>query len=279
MSKSRYYRMLGLTVSATPQEVKKQYRKLAMLHHPDKNPSKDAQERFIQITEAYDIIINNKFTDVANSNSPEAKKKDREARMKIARQRFKEQEMRERMENERYFRFLTTGKKWKTLQTLTIAGCILSSMLILDVFLPKHIENDEIVEYKLQVGNAPGGKILSLAKTRKDDYYWIGNMTSDLFNKNRLITVEKSWFFHSPVQIISRDKIEPQYYSTHLTFYSITWLLVVLFLAPLTTILYKRMTISFTFLFHFCYYGVGIVMLIFLLTNNRWAHIVTFGFI
>ncbi|MBL1279561.1 MAG: DnaJ domain-containing protein [Fluviicola sp.] len=279
MPRSKYYRILGLSASASPQEVKKQYRKLVMQYHPDRNSSANAEEKFIQLSEAYDIIINNKLPAGIQPNSPEAIKKDRAERMKVARQRFKDQEMRERLENERYFQFLTSGRKWKTLKILTVAGCILTAMLLLDIVLPKHYEQDEITEYRLQIGNAPGGKLLSLAKTRKGNYYWIGNMTSSLFSKTRLISIEKSWFFHSPVQIITRDKIQPEYFSTHFTFYSVTWLLVVFFLAPLFTVLYKRKTIGFTFIFHFCYYTVSALMLIFLITNNRWAHILTFGFI
>src|SRR5213078_796948 len=52
-----YYSVLGVPASATNDEIKKQYRKLAAKHHPDKNPSDSkAAERFKEISEAYQVL-------------------------------------------------------------------------------------------------------------------------------------------------------------------------------------------------------------------------------
>lgn len=52
-----YYKILGLTQAATPAEVKKAYRALALRHHPDRNPGDPtAAARFIEITEAYETL-------------------------------------------------------------------------------------------------------------------------------------------------------------------------------------------------------------------------------
>ena len=52
----KYYSILGLEPSATPEEVKRAYKKLALQYHPDKNSSEDATEKFKSISEAYQMI-------------------------------------------------------------------------------------------------------------------------------------------------------------------------------------------------------------------------------
>ncbi len=54
---SDYYDTLGLGKGASPDEIKKAYRKLAIKYHPDKNPGdKSAEEKFKQISEAYEAL-------------------------------------------------------------------------------------------------------------------------------------------------------------------------------------------------------------------------------
>ena len=53
-----YYKILGVARSATPQEIKSAYRKLAMKYHPDKNKEPGAEEKFKEISEAYQALTN-----------------------------------------------------------------------------------------------------------------------------------------------------------------------------------------------------------------------------
>lgn len=55
--KRDYYEVLGVSKSATPDELKKAYRKMAIKYHPDKNPGdKEAEEKFKEAAEAYDVL-------------------------------------------------------------------------------------------------------------------------------------------------------------------------------------------------------------------------------
>src|SRR5256714_13682975 len=57
MSKRDYYEILGVTRTATEQEIKSAYRRLAVKYHPDKNPGDaEAEEKFKEAAEAYSIL-------------------------------------------------------------------------------------------------------------------------------------------------------------------------------------------------------------------------------
>ena len=53
-----YYNILGLEQTATLRDIKKAYRELAKKYHPDINKSENANDKFIQLTEAYEVLIN-----------------------------------------------------------------------------------------------------------------------------------------------------------------------------------------------------------------------------
>ena len=57
MSKRDYYEVLGIVKSASPEEIKKAYRKLALKYHPDKNKNdKSAEAKFKEASEAYHVL-------------------------------------------------------------------------------------------------------------------------------------------------------------------------------------------------------------------------------
>jgi molecular chaperone DnaJ len=61
MAKEDYYQILGVKRDAKPEEIKKAYRRLARKFHPDVNPNdKAAEERFKSITEAHDVLSDEK---------------------------------------------------------------------------------------------------------------------------------------------------------------------------------------------------------------------------
>ncbi|NTV84274.1 MAG: DnaJ domain-containing protein, partial [Bacteroidales bacterium] len=57
MAKRDYYDILEISRTATPEEIKKAYRKMALKHHPDKNPNDpNAESKFKEAAEAYEIL-------------------------------------------------------------------------------------------------------------------------------------------------------------------------------------------------------------------------------
>ncbi|EPJ55839.1 MAG: hypothetical protein OFPI_02680 [Osedax symbiont Rs2] len=73
-----YFEVLGVEKSASQDDIKKAYRRLASKLHPDRNKSEDAVERFQKIQESYDVIsdpqkrklyIEQEYTEVMNPKS------------------------------------------------------------------------------------------------------------------------------------------------------------------------------------------------------------------
>ena len=54
--KKHYYEILGVSRKASQDEIKKAFRKYALKYHPDRNKSSEAQEKFKEINEAYQVL-------------------------------------------------------------------------------------------------------------------------------------------------------------------------------------------------------------------------------
>uniref|UniRef100_F1L3M9 DnaJ subfamily B member 5 n=1 Tax=Ascaris suum TaxID=6253 RepID=F1L3M9_ASCSU len=59
-----YYKVLGIAKSASEDEIKKAYRKMALKYHPDKNKEPGAEAKFKEVAEAYDVLSDPKKKEI-----------------------------------------------------------------------------------------------------------------------------------------------------------------------------------------------------------------------
>lgn len=77
-----FYKVLGVSPESNEDEIKKAYRKLALKFHPDKNSDADAEDRFKEIAEAYEILTDPKKRSVYDQFGEEGERGGSDAAMK-----------------------------------------------------------------------------------------------------------------------------------------------------------------------------------------------------
>lgn len=279
----KYYELLGLPEGASLNEVKKQYRRLVFKYHPDKNNGNDAA--FIAIKEAYEIITGkraapvSKLTATTATTAPRSRHdKTAEERVKQAQERYREQVYNTYVENEAYFRKLTSGRGWKLLRFNAFMGALIALILFIEPVLPPHHDFTHLTDYSREEYSGLYGSSVSLIRLDTGDQFFVHNMRANLYYHYPEVWVQSTWIFHNPVGLISLEDSGPQIYPIHFSFGAHNILFGCLFLIPIVAYFYKRRTILFTLLYQIGLYGVGGLIAYFLLSNDRWAHLLSLGF-
>jgi curved DNA-binding protein CbpA len=173
-----------------------------MKYHPDKNSAPGAEEKFIEITEAYEILTGKKQAPTQKQvrKSAQTSEEEKKQRVKDAQKRYEEQLYREYLENEIYYRKLTKGPKWKMMKVSAFIGALLSLLIMADYFLPHHYVEDRVTYYSLNEAHGEWGNQLSIVETAAEDRYWISNISYTLYGRFPNIYVEEKLDLSQPGQ-------------------------------------------------------------------------------
>ncbi len=128
MNRQQALKILSLNNNATENDVKKRYKELAKIYHPDSNTSESSADKFIQITEAYLFLINNKGSQYVYQNTDNEYKKQAYQYAQMRYEEFRKKE--EELNNIPISKILYPS--W-----LNVIFLILSIIFILDYYLPK----------------------------------------------------------------------------------------------------------------------------------------------
>lgn len=284
MTISECYRILGLPAGASDALIKKQFKKLALRFHPDRNPSPEAHEHFILISNAADQLLKAKDTATTQTRkksrptNPEKKRAEQEQRIRVAKERFEQQRRSDELEQERYFRSLTTGKKWQLYKLIALLSFALSIALLLDLMLPHHQEKDKMVAfYPKAIGGIKYDYVYEIAFSKNNTLFAQRFFENWKLSESPVI-IEKSRLFHTPVsfhEMNSSPSIQA-YFDFNLAAFGLP--LMILFLVPLIPYFFQRKTVYFTFLYHVSFWIIGPLGIIILGTGERLSHLLTLGF-
>jgi hypothetical protein len=258
----KYFDLLGIKPTHNKHTIKKAYRKLAFKYHPDVNPSKKAHQQFIKITEAYEICLGERIIKQNRVFTPKSKETILKERIERARAFKIKQKEKEAYENLMYFKNLTSGYKWQLMKLLSIISLLLVFLLTVDRLLPK-TENIEPVYLNLNKDNLKyviGGQTYYF-----DNYLPIHQQNmivkrTKIFNDVYAVKVIKNDF--STQLIYPKFSIQRQFY-----------IVIVILLIPTFTLLYKRQTVLFTFLYLWSFTVTSFLVLVILLSNHRLYHL------
>lgn len=284
MTRNECFRLLGLPHTASESEIRKQYKKMALRLHPDVNPDPKAHEAFILLSKAVDILLDPNYTEEKVDKRPSRRagnetEEERLERMRVAKMRFEQQQMRQATDNTRYFLSLTTGKRWKIYQCIMWVSLVLSLAMTIELFLPRHYERDILIGSTKSLNNGIIRSNITRIKLRERGSYYIQNNAFAWESTYPEVLIESSWMLHTPIKMISTDDFSRYRSVFDFHVWSIRYLLIALLLVPLFPYLWRRKTLTFVFVYHLSFWGVGIISAYILLTQGRLLHVLSLGFL
>lgn len=258
----KYFDVLGIAPTTNKTVIKKAYRQLAFKFHPDVNPSQQAHQKFIEITEAYEICLGERIiTSKRESTVKKTPQQEREERMQRAREFYRQSKIKEEKKNQIYFESLTSGKKWQFLKVFSLISALFALLLIIDYALPPQEEKANIQSFL----HTP---FYTQIKLQNKTYYF-KNIYFSGRKVSKYVILKRSQIFNDvkTIKFITKQNYfilaQPNW-----TVFSMLWLFVPLFILPLMVVLYKKPTVWFTFFYSISLYVIPVVFIGFILTRS-----------
>jgi hypothetical protein len=282
----KYYTTLELTSSATAEQVKKAYRRLAMKYHPDRTSEPGAVDRFLEVTEAYEIItgqrplpkrgFSTKTTAQTPASSEEEKQREYDERIKKARMRFQQRKQDEKLKEEAFFTSILSGKLYRFFCWIVWISCITSLLIIADTFIVGKTEEQSIVSINAEVKGGMMYDLVFEAVLDRDEVVWLDLDLILILNESQEITIERSRVFNEIKNISFYHRGSQMETKPDFTLMGTFPLVPLLFLIPFITYLLKSKRMVYVFLFLCSTYILPIGIVIFYIVNNHWLKLFSF---
>ena len=298
MRAKRYFEILEIQPTKNAKVIKKAFRRLAFKYHPDRNKTEEAHIKFIQISEAYENLMT--AIDHANlspdERKAETKKRSKKAskaatnyssedlakeRLKNAKRRYEEMRRKEQEENEAYYKEISSGMNWKVFRGV-MSGCLILAILFLvdNLALPSRWSESEAIGTNriINYGGVHHNRVVPL-HLKTGEKVWVKPSFASSAGSCNIVYIERSFFFKDIQKLWVWE--DGKWFHSHADFtVTGTFPIVPIFLfLPFITFILKGRTLTYSLLFNVSLYLYGILMMGLLLNNDRWAHILTLGFL
>lgn len=282
MAGNRYYDILGLPYTASEKEIRKRYKELAKKYHPDKNPSPDAARLFIEINEAYQQLLSptpKKTTTFSNAPTEEELRAKQEEIYRENARKFTKNKLRQEYEAHLlFYKKLRSGRLWWTFNGIAFLCSFVVILMLADVVLPSIHEQELVIGYSRQVFNSSSTNEVCLVETKSGKRLFLNQNSNLDFNYVPFFTLESTRIFKNPIRAHTKLYFTSLEIPIHFTFYWAQSFIWIIFLIPLIFLIYKKNDALFAIGHYFTRYISGSLLIYFLVTENRWLHLLTLGF-
>ncbi|MEN9973032.1 MAG: hypothetical protein RIS20_1379 [Bacteroidota bacterium] len=273
------YNVLGLTPGASEEEIRKRYRKLVKKFHPDVNKDANAERKFIEIQEAYEELMSDNQEQITVEETPKTSFETEYTEYRnYAREQYQARKKKEAEDLEKLYVRLQTGPIFLWHKIIAITSLFVMIALILDFVLPYHYVSDVIASYSTDTYQSMNGNLVSLAKTSKGESFFLNAFSNGFFDVNPFIQIEKTAILHQSISVLSYGNNVLQVIPIHFSFYWAQFVLFPFLLIPNIFLFYRKKDAFFIMGSYFSRYASGILLLYFLISQDRWYHLLTLGF-
>lgn len=228
--KEEHLNTLGLSIDATDREIKAAYRKLSKQFHPDVNKSPEAEEKFIQINNAYTYLTNPQ-SEATFSFTEQTVYEEQLSEREIWRREYIRQQREQKLKAERRLRDFIT-KTLRYYRPVGAAILIFNVLLAVDFIIPSKDHAQQIIglsavaETSYGRGGRTSSTYLSSDLYTQDYVMRVSLSDINIINQFDQVIIEASRIFGKPMHIrgMVRGK-EYRYRQIYSVFYIFGWLI------------------------------------------------------
>lgn len=279
MMRGSAYNVFGLKPGASEEEIRKRYRKLVKKFHPDVNKDANAEKKFIEIQEAYEQLMSGSEEQIEIKETSETRFETEYSEYRnYAREQYQARKKKEADDLEKLYVRLQTGPIFLLHKIIAFTSLVVIISLILDLILPYHYASAVIASYSTETYQSMNGNLVSLAKTSNGERFFLNAFANGSFDSNPFIKIEKTAILHQSISVLSYGNNVLQEIPIHFSFYWAQFVLFPFLLIPNIFLLYRKKDAFFIMGSYFSRYASGILLLYFLISEDRWYHLLTLGF-